>query len=78
VTALGPETVISILGLTLLGVGGLLTLLPVGTCAECSHCRLEKLAREREHAAESGERALSAPRCSTCGRYHRPDEDHRP
>jgi hypothetical protein len=77
VTGLGPETVISILALTLLGVGGLLTLLPVGTCDQCAHCRLEKLARERERqSAPLGRTGAAAPFCSVCGRHHRADEDH--
>ena len=42
------QTVISILGLTMLGTAGLLALLPVGTCSQCSHCRLEKLAKQRD------------------------------
>lgn len=70
------QTVISILGLTLLGTAGLLWFLPVGTCSECSHCKLQKLARQREHEVEAG-RAYSSGFCAVCGRHHRPDEDHR-
>jgi hypothetical protein len=76
---LAPESMISVLAITLLGTGALLARLPVGTCRECTHCRLEKLAREREQAAQQGQplgRALSAPFCAVCGRHHRPDEDH--
>jgi hypothetical protein len=70
------QTVISILGLTMLGTAGLLALLPVGTCSQCSHCRLEKLSRQREHELNAG-RSVSASFCSVCGRHHRADEDHR-
>jgi hypothetical protein len=75
VIALGPESVISILALTMIGTGGLLALLPVGTCRECSHCRLEKLARERDRRAHAGV-AYGVSFCTVCGRHHRPDEDH--
>ena len=73
----GPEpmTVISILGLALIGVGGLISLLPVGTCAQCAHCRLEQLAKERQQQTETG-RFQRVPFCMVCGRYHRADEDH--
>jgi hypothetical protein len=68
------QTVISILGLTLVGTAGLLALLPVGTCSQCSHCRLEKLAKQRElEAGRSGTVAF----CAVCGRHHRADEEHR-
>jgi hypothetical protein len=70
------QSVISILGLTMLGTAGLIALLPVGTCAQCSHCRLEKLARQRERELDAG-RAVGAAFCSVCGRHHRADEDHR-
>ena len=71
-----PQTVIAILGLTMLGTAGLLSLLPVGTCAQCNHCRLEQLARQREHERE-GNRSYSTALCPTCSRHHLPDEDHR-
>jgi hypothetical protein len=71
----GAETVISLLGLTLLGVGGLLWLLPVGTCSQCSHCKLEKLAQQRDRELQRGT-AYGASFCAVCGRNHRPDEDH--
>jgi hypothetical protein len=71
-----PQTVIAILGLTMLGTAGLLSLLPVGTCSQCNHCRLEKLARQRERELEAN-RSYSAAFCAVCGRHHRPDEDHR-
>lgn len=71
-----PQTVISILGLTMVGVAGLLSFLPVGTCSECPHCRLAKLAQKREHEVD-GARSLSASFCAVCGRHHRADEEHR-
>jgi len=71
-----PQSVIAILGLTMLGTAGLLSLLPVGTCAQCNHCRLEKLARQREHELE-GNRSYTTALCPICGRHHRPDEEHR-
>lgn len=76
---IAPDSMISILAITLLGVGALLARLPIGTCEECTHCRLEKLARERERATQEGQpvgRAISAPFCAVCGRHHRADEDH--
>jgi hypothetical protein len=72
---IGPESVISILAMTLLGAGALLSRLPIGTCRECQHCQLEKLARERRHATETAQ-AYGAPFCAVCGRHHRADEDH--
>jgi hypothetical protein len=71
-----PQTVIAILGLTMVGTAGLLSLLPVGTCAQCSHCRLEKLARQRDREFQA-DRAYGGVACTVCGRHHRPDEDHR-
>jgi hypothetical protein len=70
------QTVISVLGLTMLGTAGLLALLPVGTCTQCSHCRLEKLAKQRDRELEAG-RSVTASFCAVCGRHHRADEDHR-
>jgi hypothetical protein len=72
---IGPESVISILAMTLLGTGALLSRLPIGTCRECPHCRLEKLARERARLPEISQ-AYSAPFCAVCRRHHRVDEDH--
>jgi hypothetical protein len=74
-TGLDPMTIVSVLGLTLLGVAGLISMLPVATCAQCPHCRMEQLARERQHQTETG-RFQRVPFCMVCGRYHRSDEDH--
>ena len=70
---IGSEAVISILGFTMIGVAGLLRLLPVGTCSECPHCRLARFEHEREM---DGARSMSGPFCAICGRHHRPGEDH--
>jgi hypothetical protein len=69
------ESFISVLAVTLLGTAGLLSMLPVGTCAHCNHCRMEKLERERQHQLQAGG-AVGVPYCSACGRHHRPDQDH--
>jgi hypothetical protein len=70
------EVVISILAVTLLGTAGALWMLPVGTCSECPHCRVERLAREREYDAKVS-RIYGIPLCHACGRHHRPEEGHR-
>ena len=71
-----PQTVISILGFTMVGIAGLLSFLPVGSCAQCTHCQLEKLAHKRGQEID-GARSLSTSFCAICGRHHRADEDHR-
>jgi hypothetical protein len=71
-----PQIVVSVLGLTMIGTAGLLALLPVGTCRECNHCRLEKLSRQRSRELE-GDRSYAAAFCAVCGRHHRADEEHR-
>lgn len=76
---MAPETMISILAATLLATGWALYLLPVGTCSQCPHCRIEKLARERENEAQQAQqigRAYNVPFCAVCGRHHRRDEEH--
>jgi hypothetical protein len=69
-----PTTVITTLAVTLIGVGAVLKFLPVGTCPECGHCRLEQLRRETE--LEARDEALGMSRCPVCGRSHAPGEDH--
>lgn len=71
-----PTTLITVLAVALLGIGVVLYRLPVGTCAECGHCRLLKLQQERE-IEEKAARFYGIPRCSSCGRFHGPGEDHR-
>ena len=70
------EALISVLAVTLLGTGAALSMLPVGTCSECAHCRAEKLARERETEAQVS-RIYGISLCPACGRHHRPEEGHR-
>lgn len=70
-----PSGVIAVLAFALFGVAGMLRLLPVGTCPECGHCRLERLRREADLEARSA-RLYGIPRCASCGRYHEPGEDH--
>lgn len=73
---MAAETMISLLAATLLATGWALWLLPVGTCAQCAHCRVEKLAKERESEAQLS-RAYGVPLCQACGRHHQRGEDHR-
>ncbi|TAK00916.1 MAG: hypothetical protein EPO36_06925 [Chloroflexota bacterium] len=70
-----PTGVVTALAVTLFGVAAVLRLLPVGTCPDCSHCRLERLRRDEESEARTA-RLLGLPRCAECGRYHDPTEDH--
>jgi hypothetical protein len=71
------EAMISILAATLLATGWALWLLPVGTCAQCAHCRAEKVAKDRESAAQIS-RVYGIPLCQACGRHHERGENHRP
>jgi hypothetical protein len=70
------ETMISILAATLLATGWALWFLPVGTCAQCAHCRAEHVARARESEAQLG-RIYGIPLCPSCGRHHQRGEAHR-
>ncbi|HEX5589730.1 MAG TPA: hypothetical protein VFX65_05530 [Candidatus Limnocylindrales bacterium] len=72
---LEPAGLAALLSLTLIGVGIALLALPVGTCKECGHCKLEKLQRELETESRSA-RLYGVPRCGACGRHHDPSEDH--
>ena len=69
------EAIISILAATLLATGWALWLLPVGTCAQCQHCQLEKVARDRATEAQVS-RVYGIPLCRSCGRHHEHGEDH--
>jgi hypothetical protein len=73
---MAPESIIAMLAATLLATGWALWLLPVGTCAECPHCRAQKLARERADEAVAG-RFYGIPLCPSCGRHHPRGEKHR-
>ena len=68
-------SVATFLAFTLLGVGAALSFLPVGTCSQCGHCKLEKLEKERELEARAA-KFYGVPFCAICGRRHGPDEDH--
>jgi hypothetical protein len=70
------ETLIAILAATLLATGWVLYLMPVGTCSQCVHCRMEKLAKAREQDAQLS-RVYGIPLCQACGRHHQRGEDHR-
>ena len=72
---MAPDTMISILAATLLAAGWVLYLLPVGTCKQCVHCRMEKAAKERENEAQVS-RIYGIPLCQACGRHHQRGEDH--
>ena len=69
------ETMVSVLATTLLATGWVLWLLPVGTCAQCEHCRMEKVASQRDHEAQVS-RINGIPLCQACGRHHQRGEDH--
>lgn len=70
------ETLVSLLATTLVVTGLVLSRLPVGQCAHCSHCAAEKLAKERETEA-SASRFYGVPLCPMCGRHHTREEPHR-
>jgi hypothetical protein len=70
------ETMSSNLAATLLATGWALWLLPVGTCAQCSHCQMEKLAQDRATEAQAS-RIYGIPLCQACGRHHQREEEHR-
>lgn len=69
-------TLITLLGLTLLVAAFVLSRLQVGTCSKCTHCELERVARERA-AEDQAARFYGLPRCRGCGRYHAREEPHR-
>ena len=73
--AIDPTGIITVLALSLIGVGLVIRMLPVGVCAECNHCRMARLERDVELEARSA-RFYGIPHCSACGRYHEPTEDH--
>jgi hypothetical protein len=73
---MAPETMVSILAVTLLATGWILWLLPVGRCTECVHCQVQKLAVERKREAQAS-RLYGIPLCPACGRHHGREEEHR-
>jgi hypothetical protein len=70
-----PTGVITALALTLIGVGVVVRMMPVGTCPECSHCRQARLEQQLE-LEERSAKFYGIPQCGACGRYHDPAEDH--
>ena len=70
------DTVIALLGTTLLVTGAIIARLPVGQCAECPHCAAARLAKARE-LEEHAARFYGIPRCPACGRHHTREESHR-
>jgi hypothetical protein len=70
-----PQSVISVLAVSLIGVAGLIWRLPVGTCPECTHCRVARLEKERQ--AQLQRESVGAPFCAVCGRRHESNEDHK-
>jgi hypothetical protein len=72
---LDSTTLVTILAIALLVVGVVLFRLPVGTCAECAHCKVAKVQREFE-IEERAARLYGIPRCRVCGRHHDPRGDH--
>jgi hypothetical protein len=71
-----PEAMIVLLATTLLATGWALWVLPVGSCAECAHCRVERLAKERAAEAQAS-RVYGIPLCQACGRHHPRGDSHR-
>jgi len=70
------DALVPLLATTLLVTGAILSRLPVGECAHCSHCAAEKLAKERE-TEMSASRMYGIPLCPACGRHHNREEPHR-
>ncbi|MEO7664034.1 MAG: hypothetical protein ABIV26_02840 [Candidatus Limnocylindrales bacterium] len=67
---------IGLLSICLIAVAVILCFMPVGTCAECDHCKVAKLAKERELEARTG-KFYGIPVCASCGRRHDPAEHRR-
>lgn len=73
---MAPVAMITILAFTLLITGLFLWRLPVATCAQCSHCQAERVAKERENEDRIA-RYYGFQRCGACGGYHAREEPHR-
>jgi len=73
---MAAATVITILALTLLAAALVLWRLPIGTCAQCVHCQVEREVREREEE-ERAARFYGIELCRGCGRRHAREEPHR-
>lgn len=70
------ETLVTLLATTLLATGIALWRLPIGECAQCTHCAARKLASERQAEVEAS-RVFRIPLCPACGRHHSREEPHR-
>ena len=67
------HSIVGLLGGFLLTVGFMVWRMPVGTCAECPHCRRERLDQEIEQQRQADvdlEARYGLARCSRCGRVH--------
>lgn len=70
------EGLVTVLAATLIASGFALWRLPVGECAQCSHCTARKLAQERETEVQAS-RVYGIPYCPSCGRHHTREQPHR-
>ena len=67
------HSIVGLLGGFLLVAGFMVWRMPVGTCAECPHCRRERLDQEIEQQRQADvdlEVRYGLARCSRCGRVH--------
>ena len=67
-------TVVALAAWFLMGIGLLVSRLPVGTCTECDHCRAVKARQDYERALDRDndlKRLYGVGRCARCGQYHR-------
>lgn len=67
------QSIVGLLGGFLLAVGFVVWRMPVGTCAECPHCRRERLEQEIEQQRQADvqlEARYGLARCPRCGRVH--------
>ena len=70
------ETLVTVLATTLLLTGVVLSRLPIGECAQCTHCAAHRLETERETESDTG-RVYGIPLCPTCGSHHGREQPHR-
>ena len=70
------ETLVTVLAATLIVTGFAIGRLPVGECAQCTHCAARKLAQERETEVQAS-RIYGIPFCASCGRHHTREQPHR-
>jgi hypothetical protein len=68
-----PITMMAMVAWSVLGIAVLVAHLPVGTCAECEHCRRKRLLEEyeRAHRGTDDLREFNGlGRCPRCGKHH--------